>query len=278
MLDTIDGLLRNGWSGEDSVLFEEKAIPEMSLMDLEEDLWRRLLPRDTKKPRSILRRMGVLTTDGLGAERASVAGALLCSTHPETFLPGAGIEAIRYRGVRREPHQQVATAWMTGPLDKQIRDALSFIFNEQVPKSSSQFSKRATFEAVVNAVVHRDYSIGGSNVRLHLFADRLEIYSPGALPYSMTLDSLSLRPSTRNELMVSLLGRISVNVQGAGRHQYFMERRGDGVPIILEESRRISGRDPEYRLIDDAELLLTIWSAKLPNRIELAPEIESLDA
>lgn len=53
---------------------------------------------------------------------------------------------------------------------------------------------------------------------------------------------------------------------------------GDGVPIILEESRKISGRDPEYRLIDDAELLLTIWSAELPNRIDLTPEIESLEA
>jgi len=34
------------------------------------------------------------------------------------------------------------------------------------------------------------------------------------------------------------------------------------VPIILEESRKLSGRDPIYRLIDDAELLLTIWAAK----------------
>jgi hypothetical protein len=42
-----------------------------------------------------------------------------------------------------------------------------------------------------------------------------------------------------------------------------MEKRGDGVPIILAESRKLSGRDPDYRLIDDAELLLTIHSAEL---------------
>ena len=43
-----------------------------------------------------------------------------------------------------------------------------------------------------------------------------------------------------------------------------MEKRGDGVPIILEESRKLSGRDPEYRLIDEAELLLTIYAAEPP--------------
>jgi len=142
-----------------------------------------------------------------------------------------------------------------------------------------QFSTRAVFEAIVNAVVHRDYSIYGSKIRLFHFADRLEIYSPGALPNSLTVDSLQLRQSTRNELITFLLSRTPVQgLAGTGRHQHFMERRGDGVPIIFEESRRVSGRDPEYRLIDDAELLLTIWSAELPNRIDLTPEIESLEA
>ena len=40
-----------------------------------------------------------------------------------------------------------------------------------------------------------------------------------------------------------------------------MDRRGDGVPIILNESRKLSGRRPEYRLIDDSELQLVIWAA-----------------
>ncbi len=43
-----------------------------------------------------------------------------------------------------------------------------------------------------------------------------------------------------------------------------MEKRGEGVPIIIEETRNLSGRDPEYRVIDDAELLLTICSASEP--------------
>ena len=40
-----------------------------------------------------------------------------------------------------------------------------------------------------------------------------------------------------------------------------MDRRGDGVPIILDESRKLSGRLPEYTLIDDSELRLVVWAA-----------------
>ena len=45
-----------------------------------------------------------------------------------------------------------------------------------------------------------------------------------------------------------------------------MDKRGEGVPIILEESRKLSGKLPVYRLIDDSELMLTIFSADLPNQ------------
>jgi hypothetical protein len=44
-----------------------------------------------------------------------------------------------------------------------------------------------------------------------------------------------------------------------------MDKRGEGVPIILSESEKLSGRLPKYRLIDDVELLLTIFVAKSPN-------------
>ena len=45
-------------------------------------------------------------------------------------------------------------------------------------------------EAIVNAVAHRDYAIAGSTIRLFLFADRLELYSPGKLPNAITLDDM----------------------------------------------------------------------------------------
>lgn len=227
--------------------------------------------------------MKLLTDDDLGEERATVAGVLLCSWRPDTRLPSAYIEAVRYRGSLQDSNHQVDAERLQGPLDRQIRDGVAFILRNMFVAAVKrpgreefpQYSDRAVFEAVVNAVVHRDYSIHGSKIRILQFDDRVEIYSPGPLPNSVTIDSLPLRQATRNELITALLARTPVErVLGAGGHQTFMERRGDGVPIILNESLRLSGRLPEYRLLDDAELQLTIYSADLPNQF---PRIIELD-
>ena len=125
-----------------------------------------------------------------------------------------------------------------------------------------QYSEAALFEAIVNAVVHRDYSIRGSRIRLSMFADRVELNSPGRLPNNLTIDSMDVRQSTRNEALASIFGRISVGtVQGSGDRQFFMERRGDGVPTIFRQTEALSGKPPEYRLIDDSDLFLTIPAA-----------------
>lgn len=122
----------------------------------------------------------------------------------------------------------------------------------------------AVFEAVVNAVAHRDYSIFDSKVRLKLFADRLELYSPGAIANTMTVESLVYRQACRNETITSLLAKCPVPDDAEWldmSRRTFMEKRGEGVRIVLENSERLSGRLPDYRLIDDAELLLTIYAA-----------------
>ena len=124
-----------------------------------------------------------------------------------------------------------------------------------------QFSDRAVFQALVNAVAHRDYSVAGARVRLHMFGDRLELYVPGGLANTLTPDSLHLRQANRNELIVSLLARCPTPT-GLGR-VHLMDRRGDGVPIILGESRNLSGRAPEYTVIDDSELRLVIPAAAM---------------
>lgn len=97
-----------------------------------------------------------------------------------------------------------------------------------------------------------------------VFANRLEIYSPGTIANTMTIESLPYRQAVRNEAVTSLLARCPVG-RGqeafAPHRDFLMDRRGEGVPIILEESRKLSGRYPVYRLIDDAELLLTIFAA-----------------
>ena len=130
-----------------------------------------------------------------------------------------------------------------------------------------QFSIRAVFEAVVNAVAHRDYSIHASKIRCFMFEDRLEIRSPGPPPNTVTLESMAMRQATRNELVASLLSACPFpRPSDAVRRRYYMEKRGEGVPIIFSESTALSGKPPEYKLIDNTELLLTIWSARQSER------------
>lgn len=257
------------------IRFEEEPVPRTSFASLNEDLWRPFVGRQGQDPRGTLHKMQLLAMDASGVERATVAGVLMCSHEPQIWLRSATIEAVRYRGKAQDSNYQTDAKTLTGPLPEQILGAMSFVRRNMTVAATKapgrqevpQFSLRAVFEAVVNAVAHRDYSVAGSRIRLFLFDDRLELYSPGPLPNTLTIESLPLRQSSRNELLTFLLARSSVgDLTREVERQFFMERRGDGVPIILSESRKLSGREPVYRLLDDSELMLTIWSAKLPNQ------------
>lgn len=252
------------------IRFDEQAVPQTSFTDLDDALFERFLGSAVVDPYTTLGKLSILAKDDAGIERATVTGILMCSHAPEKWLPGAFVQAVRYRGVKQDSNYQIDAKEITGPLDSQIRDAVAFVRRNmtvaarKAPGRSEmpQYSIRAVFEAIVNAVAHRDYSIHGSKIRLFMFDDRLEIYSPGALPNTLTVESLPLRQSTRNELVTTLLSKCPVeDPTGQLSRQYLMEKRGDGVPIIIEESLKQSGREPTYTLIDGAELRLVIWAS-----------------
>ena len=253
------------------IRFEEQPVPQSSIDDLSKELWGKYTTRSSEPAEVVLLKRSLLSREENGAVVASVAGILFGCEQPERFLPSAFIEAVRYRGTRQDSNYQIDAQRIRGPLDQQIKESMAFLRRNQIVGATkkphrmekSQFSERAIFEAIVNAVVHRDYSISGSKIRFFMFDDRLEIYSPGALPNTVTIDSMHLRQATRNELITSLLAETPVaTVIGDVGRGFYMEKRGDGVPIILDESEKLSGEKPVYRLIDDSELLLTIYSAK----------------
>ena len=201
--------------------------------------------------------------------RATVAGVLLSTRNPERWFPNACVTAVRYRGKDRASGQ-IDAQEIAGPLNRQIADAAAFAFRNTRVAARKQpervdlpeYSDKALFEALVNAVAHRDYSMRGSKIRLSIFEDRLEIQSPGSLPNNLTIESMAMRQATRNEALTSVLGRMPVGgVRGSEERRYFMERRGDGVPIIQRETRELTGKLPDYCLIDGSEVRLTIPAA-----------------
>ena len=252
--------------------YDEQTIPGTGFETLDESLWKPLPSAEgAAEPESALVKLALLGNDDAGVLRATVAGVLLCTRNPEQWLPNAGITATRYLGSDRASGQLDAQE-IAGPLNRQIGDAVAFaVRNMRVAALKDparvnlpQYSPRALFEAIVNAVVHRDYSVRGSKIRLSMFEDRLEVQSPGSLPNNLTLESMEARQATRNEALTSVLARVPVGgMSGSEDRQYIMERRGDGVPIILRETLELSGKQPEYCLIDNSEVLLTIPAAAL---------------
>lgn len=250
--------------------FDEQPLPNTGFRTLDESLWKPLLTAEgAAHPESALGKLALLAPDQAGIPRSTVAGVLLCTRNPEQHLPNACITATRYRGMDRASGQ-IDAQEITGPLDRQIASAVAFAIRnmhvaarkEPARVDLPQYSDKALFEAIVNAVAHRDYSMHASKIRLSMFEDRLEIQSPGSLPNNLTVDSMATRQATRNEALTSVLGRMPVgDVRGSEERRYFMERRGDGVPIIRRETKGLSGKLPEYRLIDASEVCLIIPAA-----------------
>ena len=249
------------------IRFDESVVPRTSPEHLDEELTRRFLREDAELTEDTLHKLRIVAADEEDVVRLTLAGVLLCTREPQQWMPHAYIQAVSYAGERTDVNYQTDARDIEGPLDEQVAEALHFVRRNMLVRATKvtarvdqpQFSERAVFEALVNAVAHRDYSMGGSRVRLHMFGDRLELYVPGALANTLSPDSLHLRQANRNELIVSLLARCPAPA-GLGR-THLMDRRGDGVPIIREECQQLAGRLPEYSLIDDSELRLVIWAA-----------------
>lgn len=265
------------------IRFDETPVTKALMADLDEVLWKRFVPsQHHKAPETVLDKLAMAARDDQDVWRPTVAGLLMASHEPQRFLPGAFIQAVAYQGTRALPEAEKAyqrdAQDITGPLDRQILGACDFVRkNMQVAarKRSAggredlpQFDLLAIFEAVTNAVAHRDYSMGGAKIRLRLFDDRLELYSPGMLPNTMTPESLPYRQAARNEALTSLLARCPIEDDALSAHrQHLMDKRGEGVPIILEMSERLSGKRPEYQLSDESELKLMIYSAQTESEL-----------
>ena len=258
----------------DATATDTQVVRDTGVNSLSPDLWRRYASSRTNDPAEVtLTKLKFVKDDRHGALRATVGGVLLAAVDPREWLSNAYVQAVCYDGTRQDGNRQLDALDIGGPLDRQIREAMQFVVrNRRVAAQKRpartdvpQYHERAVFEAVVNAVVHRDYAVSGSKIRLCIFDDRLELYSPGGLCNSMTPEDLRTSQFTRNELLASRLGQCPVgDVPGAGGREYFIERRGEGIGVIEDETFALAGRKPLFELIGERELKLVLPAASPP--------------
>lgn len=149
--------------------------------------------------------------------KLTLAGLLLFATNPQAIKPFCIIRAVCYFGNDISEDRFRDKVDCLGVLDEQYRGAMNFIKNNlstaQQPGSFNQagfleIDERALEEAIVNALIHRDYS-KNAVIRLLIFKDRVEIVSPGSLPNHLTIENILNGNSViRNPTIVSYATKI----------------------------------------------------------------------
>jgi predicted HTH transcriptional regulator len=250
-------------------VFDEQPVYTATVDDLHRDSLDRYFGGSPSIPLgNLLRNTRVVTTLDGEPERPTVAGLLAFGKNPQEHLASAYIEAAVYRGAELTSADLVHTDKIAGRVDAQTDDGTEFVSRFMLKPARKpagrqdhpQYDIGAVHEAIVNAVAHRDYSIAGSKIRLFLFLNRRELYSPGGLPNTLTIETMPFRVFTRNQLLVSFLSRMRSRRTGRA----FLESRGERVRRILEASEAHAGRRPVCELFGE-ELRLTIWAKPSPH-------------
>lgn len=114
-----------------------------------------------------------------------------------------------------------------------------FVKEAQYRVDKPDYAERAVTEALVNALIHRDYIVLGSEIHIDMFDDRVEITSPGGMFGGGSIqeyDIYSMRSMRRNPIITDLFHRMK-----------YMERRGSGLRKIVTETEKLPGYSEKYK-------------------------------
>lgn len=194
-------------------------------------------------------------------------GVILFTEQPAQVLNGAFIDIAAYRGHIADGETSDTTR-IHGPVPEQIGQVLRYFQTSPLIATVSRkeamgrkdipaYVDTALQEAVVNAVVHREYELTGSQIIIRLFADRIEVQNPGGLHNTLTEEALyaGCQPIRRNQLLAGFMRDFSSPITNTS----FMEARGEGFLNLVRDSEELSGRRPAIKNIGQA-VKLTIYA------------------
>lgn len=264
------------------VHYETRAVADLGLESLDLDraasYFQHILKRNTPNTddlegwRRLLFNSDLLveTRDG---DRPTAAGLLLFGENPNRRLRQAGVTAWAFPGTEKG-YNTIDEEVIRGPLAPLVNKRRTVV-DRGVVDRAVDFAKRnmgsiawldgarrrrkrsfpveAVREAMVNAVVHRDYAREGTDIEISLYSDRVEVISPGRLPNGVTVEKMKegVVRVARNGLLKEIL-----------RDYRYVESQGMGVRRrIIESMRQHNGTEPDLEEHDD-RFVVRLWKQR----------------
>lgn len=192
---------------------------------------------DNVSQEEILELMGI-TAEGV----PTLAGLMTFSKYPQTYFPQLCITAVALPGtemgtVGDDGERFIDNKRITGAIPDMLEEAVEFVRKNSRTKTiidemgrrndKAEYPIKAVREAILNALVHRDYSIHTENVpiRIEMYRDRMEITNSGGLYGKISIHELGkVHPETRNAVLANILELLKVT-----------ENRYSGIPTMRKE-------------------------------------------
>jgi len=232
--------------------FEAELVPAAKRSDLSEVLVKEYIAKREEKQRRRFTQPAdeVLCDAALTDEHGypTVAGLLLLGQNPQAILQQSGLVFVRFPGTQPTSGERAGYGRreeITGSLPRLIETAWDLIHQEMRVgavvtglrrQETTEYPPFAVREALINAVAHRDYRLGGRRIEVRMFDDRLEIISPGGLAGYITVDNIVEEHFSRNPRIVH------------GLFQWgYIEELGLGVDKMIDDMLAAGHPPPKFK-------------------------------
>lgn len=201
-------------------------------------------------------------------KEATIAAYLLFSPFPQEHFPSAHVRVTRFHGNERltgADQNVIADERIEGPLPEMVTKAATTVASLQPTRQALRPEGRfgpvplippsAWLEGLVNAVVHRSYSMVGDHIRIDIFDGRIEISSPGRFPGLVDPSSpLDITRYARNPRIARVCNDLGIT-----------QERGEGIRRIFTDMRSLGLADPVYHQTSGSVTLTLTTSGRIPD-------------
>ena len=224
--------------------------------------------RVSRKNTPATRRSLGLLVPYAGSEFPSRGAILLFGKGRQAVFPDAIVRCARFRG--NTTARFIDRTEIDEYLPEAVESAVAFIERHTIQgaeigrlkrRDTHEYPPAAVREAIINAVVHADYSIGGMNIKVAIFNDRIEVTNPGVLPFGITLEAaLSGVSKLRNRV----IGRVF-------RELGLIEQWGSGMGRMITACQEAGLQSPRFEEIGNS-FRVTLYNKRVGNAAKHEPK------